>query len=189
MDFALYIRKLVQSCSKANFYIFNSPQKFICVANRFLTDRLNNERMVVQVSKRPLIAITLDSRSGSKNSYSNYLYYALREYYSNAVIECGAIPLIIPYDTTAVGEYSTLLDGFVITGGNFDIDPRYYQQDITSDKVATNERRTAFEYALLKKVFDQGKPILGICGGHQLINIFFGGTLIQHIPDSIKNCI
>ena len=100
-----------------------------------------------------------------------------------------AIPLIIPYNTTAVGEYSTLLDGFVITGGNFYIDLRYYKQDITSDKVATNERHTEFEYALLKKVFDQGKPILGICGVHQLINIFFGGTLIQRIPDSIKNCI
>ncbi|WP_339040523.1 gamma-glutamyl-gamma-aminobutyrate hydrolase family protein [Candidatus Lariskella endosymbiont of Hedychridium roseum] len=139
--------------------------------------------------KRPLVGITVDSCKGDQNAYSNYSYYALREFYSNAVVECGAIPLIIPYDITAAGEYSTLLDGLVITGGNFDIDPKYYNQNVTSNRVTINERRTAFEYAILKEMLARKKSIFGICGGHQLINVFFGGTLIQHIPDSVKNCI
>lgn len=102
--------------------------------------------------KRPLVGITADSCKGGQNAYSNYPYYALREFYSNAVVECGAIPLIIPYDITAAGEYSTLLDGLVITGGNFDIDPKYYNQNVTSNRVTINERRTAFEYAILKEM-------------------------------------
>ena len=52
--------------------------------------------------------------------------------------------------------------------------------------VITKDRRTAFEFGVTKGALDQNKPVLGICGGQQLLNVALGGTLIQHIPDEIR---
>ena len=57
------------------------------------------------------------------------------------------------------------------------------------EKTTLKERRTQFEWAITKGCVDAGKPILGICGGEQLLNVILGGTLIQHIPDSIENAL
>ena len=55
-----------------------------------------------------------------------------------------------------------------------------------SDKVSTKVDRTKFEFEITKEALNIGLPILGICGGQQLLNVVLGGTLIQHIPDEIK---
>jgi putative glutamine amidotransferase len=53
--------------------------------------------------------------------------------------------------------------------------------------VKTKDRRTAFEYAVTRGAIEADKPVLGICGGQQLMNVVLGGTLIQHIPDEVKD--
>jgi putative glutamine amidotransferase len=55
--------------------------------------------------------------------------------------------------------------------------------------VTTKDRRTAFEYAATKGALAGGIPVLGICGGQQLLNVVLGGTLIQHIPDEVADCV
>ena len=49
--------------------------------------------------------------------------------------------------------------------------------------------RTDFEFKITERALKKDIPILGICGGHQLINVIFGGTLIQHIPDALDSKI
>jgi putative glutamine amidotransferase len=49
--------------------------------------------------------------------------------------------------------------------------------------------RTAAELALVRGALARDKPILGICGGEQLLAVVLGGTLIQHIPDTIRNAL
>ena len=49
--------------------------------------------------------------------------------------------------------------------------------------------RTNFEIKITRLALKKNKPILGICGGQQLLNVVLGGTLIQHIPDEIENAI
>ena len=51
----------------------------------------------------------------------------------------------------------------------------------------TKDRRTAFEFGVTKGALAQNKPVLGICGGQQLLHVVLGGKLIQHIPDSISD--
>lgn len=138
-------------------------------------------------SAAPVIGITLDYEAGG--GYSKLPYYALRENYCSAVSALGAIPMPLPHELGMVGGYLEKLDGLIITGGAFDVSPDYYGEKTTSGTVTTKDRRTQFEFAITKGAIDEELPLLGICGGEQLLNVVLGGTLIQHIPDSVANAL
>ena len=99
------------------------------------------------------------------------------QYYVDAVTAAGgeAVAKYLP-------EISTDYDGLILCGGN-DIEPKYYQQEFNG-AVNIDAQRDTIEFALLKAFADAGKPILGICRGHQLINVYFGGSLHQDIPEN-----
>jgi putative glutamine amidotransferase len=71
-------------------------------------------------------------------------------------------------------------DGFLIPGGG-DIDPSYYGEERVFPCVAEDSSRTDFEISLLGEIMPLQKPVLGICYGMQLINVFFRGSLYQDI--------
>ena len=77
----------------------------------------------------------------------------------------------------------------MVTGGAFDVDPALYGAIDRHDTVTTKDRRTAFELAVLNGFLAADRPVLGICGGQQLLNVALGGTLIQHIPDAVMDCL
>ena len=139
------------------------------------------------MSKKPIIGITVDSQA--PGSYSKFPWYALRENYVSAVEQLGAVPILLPHEPDHVEDYLNLVDGLIITGGNFDVDPSYYGENKKSDTVQTNQKRTAFEFELSQLALQKHIPILGICGGMQLLNVVLGGSLIQHIPDTIRTTI
>jgi putative glutamine amidotransferase len=114
-------------------------------------------------------------------------WYALRQNYCDAVARAGGLPVPLPHEPDLAGEYLARLDGLLITGGAFDVDPSLFGASTRHATVKTKDRRTAFEYAITRGAIDADKPVLGICGGQQLMNVVLGGTLIQHIPDEIKN--
>ncbi|MEB3702948.1 Gamma-glutamyl-gamma-aminobutyrate hydrolase family protein [Candidatus Bealeia paramacronuclearis] len=136
------------------------------------------------MSQKPIIGITVDSQG--PGSYSKFPWYALRENYVSSVQQLGAIPLLLPHEPDHVTDYLNLVQGLIITGGNFDVDPSYYGEETKSETVQPNPKRTAFEFSLGKIALEKNIPILGICGGMQLLNVVLGGTLIQHIPDAIS---
>lgn len=135
----------------------------------------------------PKIGITLDYEE--KPTYSKKPWYALRENYCSAVSRLGALPLPLPHEIDKIEEYLKLIDGLIITGGAFDVSPELYGQNEKHDTVITKDKRTKFEFAMTQGAIERNIPILGICGGEQLLNVVLGGTLIQHIPDSIKNAL
>ena len=71
-------------------------------------------------------------------------------------------------------------DGLVLCGGS-DIHPKYYYEDNLA-AVGIDEKRDEIEFELLNAYVKAGKPVLGICRGHQLLNVYFGGSLYQDIP-------
>ena len=73
-----------------------------------------------------------------------------------------------------------LIDGVIITGGDFDINPSLYGQ-INNNSRNQKILRTSFEIELCKKSLLKNIPVFGICGGEQLINVSLGGTLLQDI--------
>ena len=136
---------------------------------------------------QPLIGITLDWESAG--GYSKFPWYALRENYCDAIADAGGIPITLPVSERNTVSYLEIVDGLVITGGNFDIDPILFGENSRHEKVSIKQRRTNFEFGITQGAVNKNIPILGICGGQQLLNVVLGGTLIQHIPDEIKDAI
>ena len=99
-----------------------------------------------------------------------------KENYINAVSACGA-----NCEAKYCPDLSTDYDGLILCGGS-DINPEYYGETVDGSVDIDYERDRA-EFAIAKKFIRLGKPVLGICRGHQLINVLFGGTLHQHIPN------
>jgi putative glutamine amidotransferase len=131
------------------------------------------------------IGITLDYET--EKTYSKYPWYALRENYCSSVAQFGALPVPLAHFPAFADDYLDMIDGLIVTGGNFDVSPELYGQAITSDKVSLKTTRTQFEYAVMQGAIARNMPILGICGGQQLLNVVLGGSLIQHIPDIYPN--
>jgi putative glutamine amidotransferase len=85
-----------------------------------------------------------------------------------------------PVDLSAPGQSLDGCAGLLLTGG-VDIDPRLYRQDPSARTQEWNRERDDFEIGLLHEALGVDMPVLAICRGHQLLNVFFGGGLLQHI--------
>ena len=139
------------------------------------------------MSKRPIIGVTLDSEQ--PGGYSKYPWYAMRQNYADAIIAAGGLPVALPHDAELAAHYLDTIDALVVTGGAFDVDPSLYGGGERHATVTLKENRTAAELALTTGALERNLPILGICGGQQLLAVALGGTLIQHIPDSIAGAL
>ena len=101
-----------------------------------------------------------------------------------------AIALMVPFVDEAAGELAdpapmtdivNLLDGLVLQGG-IDVCPETYGETLLQPEWRGDPIRDRYEMALLKGFITAGKPILAICRGAQLLNVYFGGSLVQDIP-------
>ncbi|MCW3473319.1 gamma-glutamyl-gamma-aminobutyrate hydrolase family protein [Limobrevibacterium gyesilva] len=136
---------------------------------------------------RPIIGVTLDSEQ--PGGYSKYPWYALRTNYSAAIVASGGLPVALPHHADLAEAYLDRIDGLVVTGGAFDVDPSLYGDDGRHATVTLKAGRTAAELALVRGALARNLPVLGICGGQQLLAVVLGGTLIQHIPDTVANAL
>ena len=136
---------------------------------------------------RPVIGITLDSEEAG--GYSRFPWYAIRENYGSAIAAAGGVPFMLPHEAALVGDCLNHVSALVVTGGAFDIDPAMFGAADRHPTVTLKERRTEFEEAATAGALARNKPVLGICGGHQLLNVVLGGTLIQHIPDEVEGAL
>jgi putative glutamine amidotransferase len=127
------------------------------------------------VIARPRVGLTLDvDRGGAR--------YALEARYVDAVLAAGGLPILLPHAREAAGAYLALLDALVVTGGAFDVPPELYGETRRDACGALEPERTAFEKDLLEAALAARLPVLGVCGGMQLMNVVRGGTLHQDLP-------
>ncbi len=101
--------------------------------------------------------------------------------YLDAMAFCGADATWSYCPAPDASDY----DGLVLCGG-VDLHPGYYGEPIAGSERIDDARDRA-EMAVLRAFLDAGKPIMGICRGHQLINVYFGGSLHQHIPQTPRH--
>jgi putative glutamine amidotransferase len=90
--------------------------------------------------------------------------------------------------TVSYDDYATHCDGLLMQGGA-DMAPESYGEAPRDPKWAGDAARDAYELALVDAFARAGKPILGICRGLQVLNVYFGGSLRQDIPDELGNLI
>jgi putative glutamine amidotransferase len=140
------------------------------------------------MQRRPVIGITLDHNTrpiaGDSLGSSANTQYLLPHAYSIAVEQAGGLPILLPYrtDSDLIDEYVVMCDGFVLSGGN-DYDPNRWGEDRHPQAIAIDPNRESFDRAIIAHIENRNKPVLGICGGCQLINIHRGGSLHQFLPD------
>ncbi|HET6239178.1 MAG TPA: gamma-glutamyl-gamma-aminobutyrate hydrolase family protein [Acetobacteraceae bacterium] len=139
------------------------------------------------MTNRPVIGVTLDSEQ--PGGYSKYPWYALRQNYADAIVAAGGLPVALPHDAALAADYLDRIDALVVTGGAFDVDPALYGEGDRHATVTLKEGRTTAELALTQGALARDLPVLGICGGEQLLAVALGGTLMQHIPDSVANAL
>jgi putative glutamine amidotransferase len=139
------------------------------------------------MSSLPIIGLTLDSEA--PGGYSKFPWYALRQNYCQSVASSGGVPVALPHQPELVEAYLDMIDGLIVTGGAFDVDPSLFGATTRHAAVTTKDRRTRFELAITEGALARDLPVLGICGGQQLLAVVLGGTLIQHIPDEVPGAL
>lgn len=105
--------------------------------------------------------------------------------YVRAVRRAGGRPLLLPPDpgdTLDPNSVLNVIDTLIITGGP-DIHPALYGQESHSKTGPAQKERDTYEIALVRAALESNVPLLGICRGSQIINVAYGGSLEQHLPD------
>jgi len=134
---------------------------------------------------RPLIGLTTTLRQ----DIPGIMLAGLRQTYIQAVVDAGGLPVLIPPGPQDV-LYATFarLDGLLLPGG-WDVAPAEYGE-LPHPKLGKIEpERDALELALCRRALAEGKPMLGICRGIQVMNVAAGGTLYQDIPSQYATTI
>lgn len=110
--------------------------------------------------------------------------------YVEGLLHAGAVPVTLPLtdDSAVIGQLAESLDGFLLTGGQ-DVAPERYRAQPLPECGETCHARDTMELRLIRAALRQDKPILGICRGIQMLNVYFGGTLFQDLSSQHPNGI
>src|SRR5437899_9495459 len=142
--------------------------------------------------RKPVIGIAPDFNPGAgKGGSESEATIFIRNRYVTAVEAAGGIPVILPVITEQALSSAILdrLDGLVLTGSGPDIDPRRYGERKRFPFKVMSPERTDSEIALVTEARRRDLPVVGICGGLQLMNVAFGRTLVQDIDRQVPRAL
>ncbi|WDL98598.1 gamma-glutamyl-gamma-aminobutyrate hydrolase family protein [Alicyclobacillus sp. ALC3] len=140
-------------------------------------------------STRPMIGVTgyyvsADEGYGGKlRGNIGQAFSLIGEDYLRSVERAGGIPIGIPLmDDDSLFPLLSRLDGIVVTGGE-DVDPKQYGETVDHRVGRLSLERDEFELRLIAAALAARKPILAICRGMQMLNVYFGGSLHKDVSD------
>ena len=109
---------------------------------------------------------------------------------ANYLYRDGVLPILIPnLQGEALKQILAQMDGFVFQGGS-DLCPKTYNEPFLDEsRWPGDEKRDQYELTIADYAFTHGKPMLGICRGAQLLNVYFSGTLYQDLPTEFPTTV
>ena len=124
-----------------------------------------------------LIGLSVNHKEGTSR---------IADAYVEAVLKVGGTPVLIPLitDEAILEEILTKIDGLILSGGG-DINSQLFGEELHPSVESYDLERDQYEIALVRHAVERQIPVLGICRGSQLINVAFGGSLIQDIPSQV----
>jgi putative glutamine amidotransferase len=135
----------------------------------------------------PIIGITPSPVRESSPAFGDVVYHRMTNTYTSAVEAGGGVPIVLPAThPAAAAQVIARLDGLLLSGGG-DIRPSRYG-DTGPQHAMTygiDDPRDEWEMALLEAAFAADLPVLCICRGIQVLNVYRGGTLWQDVPSEM----
>jgi putative glutamine amidotransferase len=135
---------------------------------------------------RPNIGITAATERVSYGVWEEVQAFISPASYVRAVQRAGGRPILLvpdPEDAEDPGGVLDLVDALILTGGAGDLDPALYGEERHPETGPVQEERDAYELALARAAVERDVPTLGICRGMEVLNVVYGGSIEQHLPD------
>ena len=134
----------------------------------------------------PVIGLTTYLERAKQGVWDVRAGFLPQQYFDGVTASGGVAVLLPPQPGPDASAEAVLggLDGLILTGG-LDVQPELYGAERHPLTDPARPDRDAWELALLRGARERGMPVFGICRGLQLINVAFGGTLHQHLPDAL----
>ncbi|MEQ3549272.1 gamma-glutamyl-gamma-aminobutyrate hydrolase family protein [Pseudonocardia nematodicida] len=132
---------------------------------------------------RPLIGLTAYVERASYWVVSDEESVLLPRGYLDMVSAAGGVPLLLP-PTADAPDALAACDGLLITGGP-DVGAAHYGQSPGTQVDDPRIERDASDLAVTRRALELGLPVLGVCRGHQVLNVALGGSLHQHLPEVV----
>jgi putative glutamine amidotransferase len=140
----------------------------------------------VKVQNRPTIGVTAATENISYGAWREIPALISPASYVWAVQRAGGRAVLLlpdPEDAEVPDAVLELIDALIVTGGAGDVDPALYDQEPHPETGPIQQERDAYELALVRGALEREMPVLGICRGMQILNVAYGGTIEQHLPD------
>jgi putative glutamine amidotransferase len=141
------------------------------------------------MTTRPLIGVTTyyisadEGYGGRIRDAVGQAFSLVSEDYLKSIERAGGVPIGLSLlSDDALAAVVERLDGILLTGGE-DVDPKRYGETVDYRFGRLSLERDEFEFRLIAAALASGKPILAICRGLQILNVYFGGTLYKDVED------
>jgi putative glutamine amidotransferase len=127
------------------------------------------------IDMKPRIAIPIPTLSDHDYNQRSWSAYA------EAVRQAGGEPVEVPLSTTGLASIMESCHGILLPGSPADVDPEHYGETRIPECADPDQARETVDTLLLEEAYLRRKPLFTICFGTQILNVFRGGTLVQHV--------
>lgn len=136
--------------------------------------------------RKPVIAIITNRDLERGYLFPGYPRNTINEDYSRSIAAAGGVPILLAplADTSVVADQLALADGLLLAGGS-DVDVALYGEEPRRGGAGAPQLlRDAAEREALRVAYERNLPVLGICRGLQVLNVWLGGSILQDNADS-----